>query len=152
MGAWTRLVLRRATPEEQQRLLALQNVDTAIQQLEHRRAHLPEQQALDEMAAQAYATGRAAGSDHRSIVAEVARIAKDPEFKGTISDLGGPTANMYRMRCTRPEVEAKVAELQQVCDRVLVFFRGRIAAELANAQLDEDAVLRLAMGVATTTP
>jgi hypothetical protein len=28
--------------------LALQHVDTAIQQLEHRRAHLPEQQALDE--------------------------------------------------------------------------------------------------------
>ncbi|NCF98133.1 MAG: DUF3362 domain-containing protein [Planctomycetia bacterium] len=24
-----------------------------------------------------------------------------------ISDLGGPTANMYRMRCTRPEIEAR---------------------------------------------
>lgn len=41
----------------------------------------------------------------RSILAEVERIARDPEFKGTVSDLGGPTANMYRMRCTRPEVE-----------------------------------------------
>jgi uncharacterized radical SAM protein YgiQ len=27
-------------------------------------------------------------------------------WKGTVSDLGGPTANMYKMRCTRPEVEA----------------------------------------------
>lgn len=44
---------------------------------------------------------------------------------------------------------AEVAELQQVCDRVLVFFRGRIAAELPNARLDEDTVLRLATGVAT---
>lgn len=39
-----------ATPEEQRRLLALQAVDTAIQQLEFRRAHLPEQKALDENA------------------------------------------------------------------------------------------------------
>lgn len=39
-----------ATPEQQRRLLELQGVDTAIQQLEHRRAHLPEQKALDENA------------------------------------------------------------------------------------------------------
>src|SRR5437764_8881581 len=42
----------------------------------------------------------------RSVLAEVQTIAADPTFKGTISDLGGPTANMYQMRCTRPEVEA----------------------------------------------
>lgn len=37
-----------ATPDQQRQLLELQAVDTAIRQLEHRRAHLPEQQALDE--------------------------------------------------------------------------------------------------------
>jgi uncharacterized radical SAM protein YgiQ len=42
----------------------------------------------------------------RSVLAEVQAIAAEPRFKGTITDLGGPTANMYRMRCTRPEVEA----------------------------------------------
>jgi uncharacterized radical SAM protein YgiQ len=42
----------------------------------------------------------------RSVLAEVRTIAADSAFKGTISDLGGPTANMYQMRCTRPEVEA----------------------------------------------
>jgi len=42
----------------------------------------------------------------RSIVAEVERVAAAPDFKGTVSDLGGPTANMYKMRCTRPAVEA----------------------------------------------
>ena len=42
----------------------------------------------------------------RSIVAEVERVAAAKDFKGTVSDLGGPTANMYKMRCTRPEVEA----------------------------------------------
>ena len=41
-----------------------------------------------------------------SILNEVRKVAADPEFKGTISDIGGPTANMYQMRCTRPEVEA----------------------------------------------
>ena len=41
-----------------------------------------------------------------SVVAEIERMTKSPGFKGIVSDIGGPTANMYRMRCTRPEVEA----------------------------------------------
>ena len=41
----------------------------------------------------------------KSILDEVERVAQDPDFKGQITDLGGPTANMYRMRCTKPEVE-----------------------------------------------
>jgi len=46
-----------------------------------------------------------------SILREVRAIASQPGFKGTVTDLGGPTANMYRMRCTRPEVEAKCRRL-----------------------------------------
>ena len=49
-----------------------------------------------------------------SILKEVTKLAADPEFKGNISDIGGPTANMYRMRCTRPEVEAKCKRLSCV--------------------------------------
>jgi uncharacterized radical SAM protein YgiQ len=41
-----------------------------------------------------------------SVLGEVRRMAADAEFKGVVSDVGGPTANMYQMRCTRPEVEA----------------------------------------------
>ena len=41
-----------------------------------------------------------------SIMSEVRSMADDPQFKGVISDIGGPTANMYEMKCTRPEVEA----------------------------------------------
>ena len=41
-------------------------------------------------------------------------MAADPEFNGVISDIGGPTANMYQMRCTRPEVEAKCKRLSCV--------------------------------------
>jgi uncharacterized radical SAM protein YgiQ len=49
-----------------------------------------------------------------SIRKEAEKIAADPEFKGVISDVGGATANMYRMRCTRPEVEAKCKRLSCV--------------------------------------
>ena len=42
-----------------------------------------------------------------SVLRELDALKKTPGFKGVVSDLGGPTANMYRMRCTRPEVEAK---------------------------------------------
>ena len=41
-----------------------------------------------------------------SILDELALMGKDPKFSGTVSDIGGPTANMYQMRCTKPEVEA----------------------------------------------
>ncbi|MEJ7589928.1 MAG: YgiQ family radical SAM protein [Planctomycetaceae bacterium] len=44
---------------------------------------------------------------HDSVIGEIETMTRDPQFKGVISDIGGPTANMYEMRCTRPEVEAK---------------------------------------------
>jgi uncharacterized radical SAM protein YgiQ len=43
---------------------------------------------------------------HESVVQEIQEMTTDPKFKGTVSDIGGPTANMYKMVCTRPEVEA----------------------------------------------
>ncbi len=42
-----------------------------------------------------------------SVLNEIKNMTEDKEFKGIVSDIGGPTANMYHMRCTRPEVEAK---------------------------------------------
>lgn len=42
-----------------------------------------------------------------SILREVEAIRdKVPGFTGVISDLGGPTANMYRIACKSPEIEA----------------------------------------------
>jgi uncharacterized radical SAM protein YgiQ len=49
-----------------------------------------------------------------SVLGEVRKMAADPEFAGVVSDIGGPTANMYQMRCTRPEVEAKCKRLSCV--------------------------------------
>jgi radical SAM superfamily enzyme YgiQ (UPF0313 family) len=35
-------------------------------------------------------------------------------FTGVISDLGGPTANMYRMACKSPEIEKSCRKLSCV--------------------------------------
>ncbi|HMP79608.1 MAG TPA: YgiQ family radical SAM protein [Pirellulaceae bacterium] len=42
-----------------------------------------------------------------SILEELRDLGRDPEFKGVVSDIGGPTANMYHMKCSRPDVEVK---------------------------------------------
>ncbi len=36
-----------------------------------------------------------------SIIKEITGITKDKKFKGNISDVGGPTANMYQMECAK---------------------------------------------------
>ncbi len=42
-----------------------------------------------------------------SILREVERLREVPGFTGAVSDLGGPTANMYRLACKSREIEAK---------------------------------------------
>jgi uncharacterized radical SAM protein YgiQ len=49
-----------------------------------------------------------------SVLAELRSMGQDPKFSGVVSDIGGPTANMYQMRCTRPEVEAMCKRLSCV--------------------------------------
>ncbi len=50
----------------------------------------------------------------QSVLAEIERMVDEPDFKGIVSDIGGPTANMYQMRCSRPEVEARCRRLSCV--------------------------------------
>jgi len=45
---------------------------------------------------------RIVSRSEESILAEIRRLTKHPEFKGFIDDLGGPTANMYGMDCETP--------------------------------------------------
>jgi uncharacterized radical SAM protein YgiQ len=49
-----------------------------------------------------------------SVLREVDAVAADERSKGIVSDLGGPTANMYRMRCGAPTVEARCRRLSCV--------------------------------------
>ncbi|MEO1625977.1 MAG: YgiQ family radical SAM protein [Bacteroidota bacterium] len=48
-----------------------------------------------------------ASRSEKSILREVDQVTKMPDFKGYISDLGGPSANMYRMK----------GKVQEICDR-----------------------------------
>ncbi len=53
-----------------------------------------------------------------SVLRELALMTEDPDFKGIVSDIGGPTANMYELRCTRPEVEATCRRLSCVHPKI----------------------------------
>lgn len=48
-----------------------------------------------------------ASRSEESIMKEVEKVTEMPDFKGYISDLGGPSANMYRMK----------GKVQSICDR-----------------------------------
>ena len=52
---------------------------------------------------------------HASIINEIEEIRdKSPDFKGHITDLGGPTANMYRMACKSKAIEENCRRLSCV--------------------------------------
>jgi len=53
-----------------------------------------------------------------SVLDELRRMGRDPDFSGVVSDIGGPTANMYEMKCSRPEVEAICKRLSCVHPKV----------------------------------
>ena len=48
-----------------------------------------------------------ASRSEESILKEVEQVTEMPDFKGYISDLGGPSANMYKMK----------GKVQEICDR-----------------------------------
>ncbi len=45
----------------------------------------------------------------KSILSEVARISAHPDFRGTINDVGGPTANMWGFSCSRKKHCARIS-------------------------------------------
>src|SRR5262249_33728778 len=53
-----------------------------------------------------------------SVLDELRRMGRDPRFSGVGSDVGGPTANIYQMPCTRPEAEARCQRLSCVHPKV----------------------------------
>ena len=49
-----------------------------------------------------------------SVLRELREIRRLGDFRGTITDLGGPTANMYKMRCRSKAIESKCRKLSCV--------------------------------------
>jgi uncharacterized radical SAM protein YgiQ len=58
-----------------------------------------------------------------SILREVRALRRMDDFRGTITDLGGPTANMYQMKCKDPEIERACRRLAcvfpDVCENLV---------------------------------
>ena len=58
-----------------------------------------------------------------SVLREIRALRRLDDFRGTISDLGGPTANMYKMRCKSEEIESACRLLScvhpKICDNLV---------------------------------
>jgi uncharacterized radical SAM protein YgiQ len=74
-----------------------------------------------------------------SVLREVRALRRMDDFRGTISDLGGPTANMYQMKCRSDDIERACRRLSCVhpgiCENLvtdhqpLLDLLGRVRAE-----------------------
>ncbi|HAR43239.1 MAG TPA: YgiQ family radical SAM protein [Bdellovibrionales bacterium] len=53
-----------------------------------------------------------------SILKELGALPKLEEFKGIVTDIGGPTANMYGLKCKGPEIQSKCRKLSCVYPKV----------------------------------
>jgi len=53
-----------------------------------------------------------------SVRRELREIRRMTDFHGTITDLGGPTANMYKMRCKSKDIETRCRKLSCVHPKV----------------------------------
>ncbi len=49
-----------------------------------------------------------------SVLRELRELRRQPDFRGTVTDLGGPTANMYRLKCKSKAIESKCRKLSCV--------------------------------------
>ncbi len=108
-----------ATPEEQRRLYDLQQVDTAVRHLHHRRANLPEQKALDENA-EILATIASEYTGSREQLDRLVRQQKRHEEEIAAIDTRRKTeeARMYSGRITSErELEALRSELSSLRGR-----------------------------------
>ncbi|MBF0620225.1 MAG: YgiQ family radical SAM protein, partial [Candidatus Omnitrophica bacterium] len=57
--------------------------------------------------------GRALQSrSERSVIAEVEQMVRHPEFRGTIADVGGPTANLYGASCKKCQLHGPCQDKQ----------------------------------------
>ncbi len=49
-----------------------------------------------------------------SVLREIRELRRQGDWRGTITDLGGPTANMYKLKCKSEEIESKCRKLSCV--------------------------------------
>jgi len=80
-----------------------------------------------------------------SILREVRALRRMDDFRGTITDLGGPTANMYQMSCKDEKIESACRRLScvfpEVCEN-LVTDHGPLI-KLMRAVREEDGIKKV---------
>ncbi|MBL8602721.1 MAG: YgiQ family radical SAM protein [Myxococcales bacterium] len=58
-----------------------------------------------------------------SVLREIRALRRMDDFRGTVTDLGGPTANMYKMTCKSEDIETKCRKLScvhpEICDNLV---------------------------------
>jgi uncharacterized radical SAM protein YgiQ len=64
-----------------------------------------------------------ASRSEASVLREIAALASKESFRGTITDVGGATANMWRMTCTSAEAHAVCRRASCVYPAICRFFR-----------------------------
>jgi uncharacterized radical SAM protein YgiQ len=76
----------------------------------------------------------------QSVVEEIRRMAAEPDFSGVVSDIGGPTANMYGMHCGSPEMREKCRRpscLHPTVCKMLVTDHGPLIELMREARRQE---------------
>lgn len=119
-----------ATPAEQRRLLDLQRVDTALRKLRHRRANLPEQQALDENA-EMLSRISAEYADARSRLEKLERAQKRHED------------DIAQVESRRKSEEGRMYSGLITSEKELTALRGEIAALRTRKNELEDTLLEV---------
>lgn len=80
-----------------------------------------------------------------SILAEVERMASRPRFNGTIQDVGGPTANMYGIECTKKMAKGRCEDRRclvgRPCPRLPIDHSAQI--DLLDSISDVDGVRKV---------
>jgi uncharacterized radical SAM protein YgiQ len=75
-----------------------------------------------------------------SVLREIRALRRLDDFRGVVSDLGGPTANMYRMRCKSETIESACRRLSCVHPGVcpnLETDHGPLVELMRNARAEE---------------
>ena len=71
-----------------------------------------------------------------SVVAECRTIAAQPDFHGTISDLGGPTANLYGTSCRKASCQRHDCLFPKVCPSLAIDGQAFVKLLTAVAAID----------------
>lgn len=56
----------------------------------------------------------------QSVLTEIEKLAAEPDFSGTISDIGGPTANLYGVSCQKGGCKKRDCLYPKICPQLVI--------------------------------